>query len=144
MRSQAAALALKMFLGEGLSEFLPPLSKDGTGPSATSPLPLAWMAAASPSSGSDDCGTEWSWLHQTPHLRAAFEEGFQQAPGGGNRPLVGRWGMQPLPSPRMKMAAGSSQIPEASGQPLSSRWERCGEDMRRVISPLLSWLGGDS
>ncbi|EOB03633.1 hypothetical protein Anapl_02463 [Anas platyrhynchos] len=47
----------------------------------------AWMAAASPSSGSDDCGTEWSWLHQTPHLRAAFEEGFQQAPGGGNRPL---------------------------------------------------------
>lgn len=38
-------------------------------------------------------------------------------------PWVRRWGMQPLSSPEMKMAAGSSQIPEASGQPLSSRWD---------------------
>lgn len=38
-------------------------------------------------------------------------------------PWGGRWGMQPLSSPQMKMAAGSGQIPEASGQPLSSRWD---------------------
>lgn len=73
--------------GWGLPILIPPLSTEGTGPSATPRVLSARMAAASPSSRSAECRVEWSWLHQTPHLRAGFEEGFQQALGGGNRPL---------------------------------------------------------
>jgi len=98
--------------------------------------------APNPSPRSAEHWAEWPRLHQTPHLRAGFEEGFQQTLGGGNRLLVERWRMQPLSSPQMKMAARSRQIPEASGQPLSSRWDRCGKHIRGVISPLPScWEG---
>lgn len=45
------------------------------------------MAADSPLARSAECRVEWSWLHQTPLLRAGFEERFQQALQGGNRPL---------------------------------------------------------
>lgn len=133
MRCRAVLLAHKMLLARGLLKHIAILSR---GPSATPP----WLQP----SRRAECGAECSWLQQ-PHSRAGFEEGFQQALGGGNRPLGWEMENAAFVLSRMKMAAGSSQIPEASGQPLSSRWDVWGETgYRGVISSLPSCLGWDS
>lgn len=81
MRRWAVLLCSQDAFGWGLLKCVPVLSR---GPSATPPCPQPGRPQPSRRA---ECGAECSWLHQTPHSRAGFEEGFQQALGGGNRPL---------------------------------------------------------
>lgn len=97
-------------------------------------MPSARVAAASQA--------EWSWLQQPPHSRAGSEEAFSRHSEVATAPWGGGWRGQPLSSPGMKMAAGCSQIPEASGQALSSRWDVWGQTGHKGGYLLSAFLSG--
>lgn len=150
MRCWAALLAHKTFLARktscGQTKLIPPLSTEGTGPSATPLCPQPEWLQPALCPGVLNAGLEWSWLHQTPHLRAGFEEGFQQALGGGNRPLG--WEMGNAAFVLSTDEDGSRVRPDSGGIWTASVIEvgwlgRGAQDIWGVISPLPSWLRGD-